>query len=250
MSAERTQQMQELISRLPKSDTYPFRSVINPEYNRHHIALSLTPANLLLAMHRAREAQSLAVSWRDFRVGAAIVGLDFEPSRFQIMTGANIKPDPESSVNVHAEQSALQKARDRKFKAVSMVVVVGETQNDQQSGHEMHTLHPCGLCRDAMSEDPMVDEEATLIASALPSFQTVELYDLKSLRSFHENDPNAQIARFNLPPLKMFEPVVETGEPIRLEDDDETLAEEKVWNDSIGAYLTRRRFDILSSLES
>jgi hypothetical protein len=104
-----TQGMQELLSRLPRTDTHPFRSVITPEYTKEHIALSLTPGNLLLALHRAREAQELAVSYRDFKVGAAIVGLAFQPSNFQIMTGVNVKPDEESNMNVHAEQVALQK---------------------------------------------------------------------------------------------------------------------------------------------
>ena len=56
-----TQEMQELLSRLPRTEPYPFHSRINPEYTTQHIALSLTPSNLLLLMHRAREAQNMAV---------------------------------------------------------------------------------------------------------------------------------------------------------------------------------------------
>ena len=37
-----TQGMQELLSRLPKTDSYSFHSKLNPEYTKEHIALSLT----------------------------------------------------------------------------------------------------------------------------------------------------------------------------------------------------------------
>lgn len=253
MSAEITQQVQELLSRPSKSDVEQFRPVFSLEHAPNGIvsALSLTPANLLYAMHRARKERDKAESHRGFNVGATVMGFQLQPTAFQFTDGHNIKREPgEAAVNIHAEQFALERARQLEIEAVSMVVVVSETQPDQQSGHEMCTLHPCGLCRDAMSDNPLINDSTTLIASALPSFRTIELYDLRSLRDFHDNDPNAQITRFDLPPLKIFEPVVDSGAPIRLADDEETFAEEKIWNDSIGTYLARRRFDLLSSLES
>lgn len=244
-----TQEMQELLSRLPKTDSYPFRSVINPEYTRQHIALSLTPSNLLLAMHRAREAQELAVSYRGFKVGAAIIGLTFRPSNFQIMTGVNVKPDEESQMNVHAEQVALQKAHDRHTDAVSMIVVVGETQSDKQSGHDMHTLHPCGLCRGVMDLDPIVDNEATLIASALPDFSSIELYSVNGLKAYHETSDDTHIARIELPNLTLFQPFTQTSGQVVLQDSVELQQEERLWNDTAGNYLTQRRLELLSTVE-
>ena len=243
-----TQEMQELLSRLPKTDTYPFRSVINPEYSRQHIALSLTPANLLLAMHRAREAQELAVSYRGFKVGAALVGLSFQPSNFQIMTGVNIKPDEESAMNVHAEQSALQKAHDRNVDAVSMIVVVGETQSDKQSGHEMHTLHPCGLCRGIMNTNSLVDKNATLIASTLPNFSTIELYSVNEFIHYHETHDDSLLHRFQLPQLSLFDPIDQTNEPIILQDTAESINDENIWNATIGTYLMQRRLKLLNDV--
>ena len=245
--ADVTQEMQQLLSRLPKTDTHPFRSVVNPEYTRQHIALSLTPANLLIAMHRAREAQELAVSYRGFKVGAALIGLTFRPANFQIMTGVNVKPDEESQMNVHAEQVALQKAHDRGVDAVSMVVVVGETQADKQSGHDMHTLHPCGLCRGVMDSDPLVDNQATLIASTLPDFSSIELYSIEGLKAYHETNDDSNIARIELPPnLTLFQPVEVTSGRIVLEDSVELQNEERLWNDTAGAYLTQRRLELLT----
>jgi cytidine deaminase len=243
-----TQGMQELLSRLPKTDTYGFHSKLNPEYTKEHIALSLTPGNLLLALHRAREAYELAVSYRNFKVGAAIVGLAFTPSRFQIMTGVNVKPDEESSMNVHAEQVALQKTRDRKFDAASMIVVVGNTQSDKQSGSEMPTLHPCGICRGVMFDDPLVDSDVSLIASALPDFSKIELYSLTSLRAFHESHDTSGMHEFTLPHLSLFDPAPEQTTPITIEDTPELLAEERIWSDTVGTFLLQRRIDILDSL--
>ena len=40
-----TQGMQELLSRLPKTDTHEFTSILNPAYRREDIAFSLTPDN-------------------------------------------------------------------------------------------------------------------------------------------------------------------------------------------------------------
>ena len=243
-----TQGMQELLSRLPKTETHTLRSVLNPEYTREHIALSLTPGNVLRALFAAREARELAVSWRDFKVGAAVVGMTFQPSGMRFMTCANVKPDEDSTMNVHAEQVALQKARDRNFDAVSIVAVVGETQSDTQSGNEMHTLHPCGLCRAVMLKDALVDPKASLIVSALPDFTKIELYNLDSLHAFHTTNDSTGIHKFELPHLKMFEPAPTNVSEYILEDTPESVHEERIWNGTIGTYVANRRFDIMNSL--
>lgn len=242
-----TQGMQELLSRLPKTETRTLRSVVNPEYTREHIALSLTPGNVLRALFAAREARELAVSWRDFKVGAAVVGMTFQPSGMRFMTGANVKPDEDSTMNVHAEQVALQKARDRQFDVVSIVAVVGETQNDTQSGKEMHTLHPCGLCRAIMLQDALVDPKASLIVSALPDFSKIELYNLEALHAFHTTHDASGIQQFELPHLEMFEPAPTDVAAHIIEDTPESIREERIWNDSIGTYVANRRFDILNN---
>lgn len=245
-----TEKTYRAFSGLPKTDSYPFYSRVNPEYNRQHLILSVTPANLLFALHRAREARELAVSYRDFNVGAAIVALGIGgPSSYQVLTGVNIKPDEESPLNGHAEQMAIYKANDRDFNAVGIVAVVGETQADKQSGNHMHTLHPCGLCRDYMGNHPMIDPEATLIATALPSLRTIELSSLAGLRRYHDGaDRSADdVQLFELPALSLLEPFVPDGDqPVTLQDTPETLAEEQIWNDTIGATLTNWRLKHLS----
>ncbi len=259
MSVDLTQQVQALLSRPSKSDFEQIRPVFDLANAPREVVhgLSLTPANLLHSMHCARKEREKAESYRGFNVGAAVMGLRIRPGAFTFVTGHNIKDRPgEAAINIHAEQCALEKARQLDLQAVSMVVVVSETQPDQQSGHEMCTLHPCGLCRSALASNPMIDAETTLIASALPNFRTIELYSLAALRKFHEGSADAQITRFDLPALKMFEPVEATDKPIRIEDDASTNAEEAIWNNTVGAYLTKLRIELLknssaqSSLES
>jgi cytidine deaminase len=244
-----TKGMEKLLSRLPRTDTHEFHSVLNPIYQREYVALSLTPGNLLLSLHRAREAYELAVSYRDFKVGAAVTGLVFRPSGLQIVTGVNVKPDEESSMNVHAEQVALQKSRDRRFDIASMVVVVGNTQSDTQSGAEMPTLHPCGLCRNVMDNDPLIDNKATLIASALPDFSKIELYNLESLHAFHESHDISGITQLDIPYLPtLFDPVKDVGSAHILVDTPQTIADERTWNETAGLFLTKRRLELLDSL--
>ena len=244
-----TQEMQELLSRLPRTEPYPFHSRLNPEYSRKHIALSLTPGNLLLLMHRAREAQNMAISYRHFKVGAALLGLSFQPSNFQMLTGVNVKPDKESQMNVHAEQTALQKAHDRHVNAVSMIVVVGDKQSDKQSGKEMHTLHPCGLCRGVMLDDALVDNHATLVVSTLPDFSEIELYSVEGLRQFHDNHDDALIQRLTLPNLPtLFDPIDTQVSTYTPEDTAQTLADERIWSEVVGSALLTRRMKLLSDL--
>lgn len=206
-----------------------------------HMALSITPANLLLALHRAREAQALAVSYRDFRVGAAAVALTAGSPEFQMVTGINVKPDQTTSMNVHAEQVALQKVDDRRFSYVSTVAVVGSSQADKQSGHEMTTLHPCGLCRDAMAAHPAIDPELTLLASALPDLRTIELYSLASLQKFHDQGDGSGIQRFDLPDLQLLKPFEPRDGIAEIDDSDETYEDERHWNDTVGEFVNSWR---------
>ncbi len=249
MSIDVTVEMQQLLSSLPRTDTPELNSHYTPEYGVREAILAVTPANILLALMRAREAQKLAVSWRGFKVGAAVVATSLGKSRFEIMTGVNVKPDEDSAMNVHAEQAALQKVDDRGYQKVAIVAVVGETQNDTQSGHDMPTLHPCGLCRNVLRESPKVDAESTLVVSALPTLRTIQTYSLNQLLQYHDDPSSIELARFDLPDMQLLRPCTVKGqEAIRLEDTPQNLEEEVVWNRTIGVMSLawrRRHLEVL-----
>lgn len=246
MSVDVTKHMMETLSRLPQVDTNEFNSMLHPNYTAEHVALSITPATLLFALNRAREARELAVSWRDFKVGASVVALGLGTPRYQLLTGVNVKPDEESAMNVHAEQSALQKVDDRNYSAVSMVAVVGETQNDTQSGKKMHTLHPCGLCRNVLANHPCVHPDNTLIVSALPSLRIIEASSLNGLKAFHETGDDSRIHLIEFPEMEILQPFTPELDKsavrlAELKDDSEDL-----WDSTVGPFTLNWRLQILN----
>lgn len=233
------QELQDTIAFLPRVDTLPFHSSLNPEYTPEHLILSQTGANILFALNKARKAREMAVSYRNFNVGASIMGLRTEPSNVCFYTGVNIKPEENSVINIHAEQLALNKLKELGYDMVSMVVVVGETQPDQQSGKDMHTLHPCGLCRGVLLESDLIDPDLTLVVCALPDFKTIEIANLNALKNFHETGDDSGIARFTFDEdMEILSPPP-TG-PVHLIDTPESLREQRIWDEVIGNALNER----------
>lgn len=248
MTMDITEKMERAFAELPGVRVGPYHSRIHNEYSRDDFLRSIIAPNVLAALHKARAARELAVSYRDFTVGAAIVALTSRNAGFQILPGINAKPDEESSLNMHAEQLALRTAKSVGANLVSIVAVVGETQADQQSGHEMHTLHPCGKCRTKLADDPMVDNDATLIFSALPDLRTIEVSTIKGFQAYHnEEDPDASgVTLFQLPDLdllKPFEPPKD-AEALVLEDTDRAIEEDRLWTASIGQYVLNHQLQL------
>lgn len=236
------------ISRLLEVDTPYFHSHLNPEYSSEHLLLSQTPANLLFALVKARQAREHAFSWRHFDVGAAIMALKAKPSLMRFISGVNIKPEEDSDINVHAEQLALKKLETDNFDMVSMVAVVGEIQHDQQSKKTMHTLHPCGLCRAVLLASPLIDKERTLIVSAVPDFSVIEIATILGLQKYHEEDNASEITRYNFDhPLDILKPPEGTG-AIHLVDTPQMQAEEEMWFNTVGIPLTIRMRSLLGQL--
>ena len=226
----------DLVSRLPLVDSRPSFSVLHETYTDADFALSITPANLLNVLHKAREARDLAVSYRDFKVGAAIFSMKRSPAETQILVGANVKPEPESTINIHAEQLAMRRATALGYNAISIVGVVGETQEDQQSGHVMSTLHPCGLCRTALGSSSLVSRNRTLVATALPDLRTIELSTVNRLDLYHDKAQFHHTTHVELGDLELFHPVA-TGAPIEIHDSDEMIANDRAWTEAIDPYL-------------
>ncbi|OYX42982.1 hypothetical protein B7Y94_02520 [Candidatus Saccharibacteria bacterium 32-49-12] len=172
-------------------------------HERHQFYQSQSTGNVVSALQEARLAREQARSYRNFKVGAAIVGLTFLSRELSLFTGYNIKPAADSHINIHAEELALQAAHAEKIDAVSLVTIVGDTQLDQQSGREMLTLHPCGLCRNALDDDPLVLNDSTLVFSALPDFSTVEYGTVNDFTHYHHADPgeSVRLRQLSLPPI-------------------------------------------------
>ena len=238
---EETKLYTELLTRLGRVDSLPGFSVLNETYTQEHVNLSITPANLLAVLLKARSAREHAVSYRKFDVGAAAFTMRYEPSGSQIFTGANFKPSPESPYNIHAEQLAVERAHLLGYQAVSMIGVVGETQPDQQSGHEMNTLHPCGKCRSALGNSPLVSRDRTLIATASPDLRTIELSTVTKLNLYHDDAEFHHLAQIALPDLSLLHPFEQKSGVIQLADSQKERDEEDAWEESVSPHLLRFR---------
>lgn len=236
MSAPINNRLEQAFSRLPGIDTRPFGSVINQKYSLDQAFLSITGSNLLFALHRAVLARKLAVSYRDFNVGASVMTFKLNPPESVFYTGINIKPEQESVINVHAEQLALQKIKDFGGQVITVVAVVGELQADTQSGRLAETLHPCGLCRDKLTESGLLDQERSLIVSALPDLRTIEMYSPEALTRFHDTQDDSGIFRVNgLPEMELLTPFVpsDTQTPITLRSTAKQDYEEDIWLEAV-----------------
>lgn len=218
-----------------------------------HFYLSMHPANILRALHRARDARNIAVSYRDFTVGATTIALSKSPSQFQILAGINAKDAENTPLNMHAEQLALRKAQSYGADMISVIAVVGETQPDQQSGHEMHTLHPCGKCRTKLADSPLIDNDATLIFTALPSLRKIEISTVHSLKAYHESkDPDKSgVTLLEFPEMEILTPYVPSKNGVVLLQDSESLVQEdRLWAEVVGGYIIKHQSDKRPELHS
>lgn len=92
---------------------------------------------------------------RYFGVGAA--ALAFRPDRTiwngqaEIMLGYNSKDEKRGIPKCCAERRLFEMAVAKGYVQVVGMVVVGEYQPDDTSGHECTTLHPCLTCRQMMA---------------------------------------------------------------------------------------------------
>lgn len=96
----------------------------------------------------ARAARDLAVNYRGFKVGVAVIAQrPTQRTGFAIFAGSNKmlhKGDPHKECG---EKHAIDEAIRCGYTRILAIVVVGKPQPDDESGFFNGTLHPCGACR-------------------------------------------------------------------------------------------------------
>jgi cytidine deaminase len=142
---------------------------------------------------RAREAaDKFAFSYRNFKVGCAVLAFSreqqmlagYKVAGYKVFTGFNVKPQSGDGPNIHAEEIAIGAARAEGYDTIVAITVVGETQEDHQSGKTMPTLHPCGRCRALLSALPEV-KNSTIILTAHFKDNTCEIMECEELQIRH-----------------------------------------------------------------
>lgn len=190
--------------------------------------------NLLLG---TREYQDKAVSYRGFNVAAGAVALNgLRIGRFY---GNNVKVDDTDLINIHAEDIAVGKAADENYQAVSVISVIGPTQEDHGSGLHTKTLHPCGRCRDRLEAHPLISPD-TLFVTANPDFKVIQFASLAAIKALHRDDDPSGITTFELhESSELFTPLAE------LEARSEIVeADDEEWQQTAGLFLARRYVEL------
>ncbi|MBP9711107.1 MAG: hypothetical protein KBD50_02520 [Candidatus Pacebacteria bacterium] len=100
-------------------------------------------------INRALAAAKRAQSYREFRVGTAVLAYRPHPKpaeRFRVFLGANVKAD-EFARPICAEPPPVLAAYHAGFRRIVGMVVVGNRNLDHASNLNPDTLHSCGECR-------------------------------------------------------------------------------------------------------
>lgn len=147
--------------------------------------IELASGELAQAMAtEAARAYELGYSYRNFRVGAAALYL--YGGELNVEYSANFKSSRDCKVDRHAEQEILANLRAVGSVVCRALAVSGDLQIDQHSGKHTRTLHPCGWCRDAIANSPLITPE-TMIVSARPDLSIIEYGLRDEYLQFHSS---------------------------------------------------------------
>lgn len=112
-------------------------------------------------IRRARQASTRAVSYRDFRVGCAVLA-ENDRGRTRRFLGANAKPIADGP-KICAEQVAVMAAVTYGYDRIIGMVVAGDPQPDGRTGIQAPTLHPCWHCRQMLGSLPNMRAETIVV---------------------------------------------------------------------------------------
>jgi cytidine deaminase len=146
--------------------------------------------NMMAIIRAAAHAEEMAESWRNYKVGAAVLAYNFEARAFGVTVGANYKPQQGGGPNIHAEQVALAKARRIGFNEVFAIGVRADPEDDDANPRHLPTLPPCGRCKGMLADAPEVSDR-TLVLSANLDLRQCEIYSVGELLAYYD-DPDSR----------------------------------------------------------
>jgi cytidine deaminase len=136
---------------------------------------------------RARDVAQYASSYRNFKVGCAILAWRPEgqgmTGHYKVFAAANVKPLADGPKQC-AETTAVCYARSNGYTTIIAIVVAGEPQADDKSGIRSATLHPCWRCRTLLRALPEVEDE-TIVLTVHNHNVTVEEYTMAQILQLH-----------------------------------------------------------------
>jgi len=196
---------------------------------------------VLQLLHETSEFRDRAASYRNFGVaaGAWCKGVDQKYGR---VLGYNVKVDDTDLVNIHAEDLVTTKAKDANFDQISVLAVIGPTQEDHASSKHTETLHPCGRCRGRLADSPLVRPD-TLFVAARPDFTVIQFASLAAIQAVHDDGDDSGITTFRFPetpailaPRSMPDDWTASRPMMRVEEIDSAD-----YDETVGLYLLQRQ---------
>lgn len=156
-----------------------------PEEEQHQRFHEILP---WLSVRAHESAEIRAASWRNFRVGCALLAFKTSSAysaaeRWMVFAGSNIKITKESRT-ICAEQIAVSAAREAGYDRIIGMIIVGNPQPEEGSLKEYPTLHPCKECRRMFSGLSVVTGN-TIIVTTLPGGKTLEVHTFEELLAAH-----------------------------------------------------------------
>jgi cytidine deaminase len=174
-------------------------TIVDPWHSFLALAQGMTEAARYMA-------DNVAISWRNFKVGAAVLAINPTEYKQGIFLGANFTPDPPAedgthAVKVCAEQVALQKAINSGYDRIIAITVSGQRQPDIRSGLLTPTLHPCGPCRDVSGALHQVADDALILSTATTpeGEDAYELHTSRELQIVHDQ-ATPDLRRYRIDP--------------------------------------------------
>jgi len=200
---------------------------------------------VLQLLHETSEFRARAASYRRFDVAAG-AWCKGAGSTYGRVLGYNVKLDGTDMVNIHAEDLVTTKALDAGFQSLSVLAVIGPTQEDHASGLHTETLHPCGRCRGRLLESPLVNEH-TLFVTARPDFTVIQFASLTAISAMHDRGDGGEIVTFRFPetpeilkPRNMPDGWEWNRTPVQVEEIDS-----RDYDETVGLYLQQRYFELM-----
>lgn len=153
------------------------------EFDTGHLLVSLVP-NMVEQARFAAETD--AHSYRDFKVGAAVLAVNDVTHETAVITAGNLKS--RHKAKVCAERKALQQARKIGYTQAASIVVAGTTDAElirEVTGVATPTLHPCGECQNMFDSHPLMRDDTLIITTGLEDdiYQVHNFVELKGLYS-------------------------------------------------------------------
>lgn len=174
----RSHKLDHFIPLLPKE--------LKPEgYDPALIALA-SLNNFVALIRSAAKSSEIAMSWRNYIVGAAVLAYNLDTPAMGTMVGGNIKPEQTGGLNLHAEQIALAKASNNNLDYIFGIAVWGDPTDLDANPNHSPTRTPCRRCDKMFSELPEVKPD-TLIVSSNADLSVCELYTVEELKRYYQN---------------------------------------------------------------